>query len=165
MAGTANREPDIDELIFELDCLLGDLKGLGYDMPTMRKFQQETCTLERTAQIQRLQQQIARLQKLKERILQNSTSALGLASASSDDRSTKVLASTSSKDTIVEAQKYCSGTQPVLSDWHPLHQKIEAQKNWHPLHQKIEAQKYCSGTQPVLSDWHLLHQKIEAQKY
>jgi hypothetical protein len=91
MAGTADGEPDVADLTFELDFLLGDLKGLGYDMHNVRVFQQENRALETAAKIPRQQQQIARLQKMKERILQNSTSALRLASAPSEDRSTKVL--------------------------------------------------------------------------
>jgi hypothetical protein len=63
MAGTADGEPDIEDLTFEMDFLLGDLKGLEYDMHNLRVFQQETRALETAAQIPRLQQQIARLKK------------------------------------------------------------------------------------------------------
>jgi hypothetical protein len=74
-----------------MNVLLGDLKGLGYDMIQMHYFLQETRALERADQIPKLLKQIARLQKIKEHIHQNSTSALGLASASSEDRTTKQL--------------------------------------------------------------------------
>jgi hypothetical protein len=60
-------------------------------MNHVQYFLQETRALETAAQIPRLQKQVALLQKIKELIHQNSTSALGLASAPSEDRSTKVL--------------------------------------------------------------------------
>ncbi len=89
MAGTADGETNIDdfreELTCELDVLLGDLKCRGYDMNHMQYFPQETCALETADQIPKLQKQIVRLQKIKERIHQNSTSALGLALAPSED--------------------------------------------------------------------------------
>ena len=95
MAGTADGETDIDDLwedwTREMNVLLGDLNGLGYDMIHMHYFLQETRALETAAQIPRLQKQIASLQKIKERIRLNSTSALGLASAPSEDRTTKQL--------------------------------------------------------------------------
>jgi hypothetical protein len=73
MAGTADGESDIDdlreELTCELDVLLRDLKGLGYDMNHMQYFLQETRALETAAQIPKLQKQFTRLQKIKEHIL------------------------------------------------------------------------------------------------
>jgi hypothetical protein len=46
MAGTADGETDIDELredlTFEIDILLGDLKDLGYDMSHIPDFLKET---------------------------------------------------------------------------------------------------------------------------
>jgi hypothetical protein len=72
MAGTADGETDIDdfreESTCELDVLLGDLKGLGYDMNHRQYFLQETRALETADQIPKLQKQIVRLQKIKERI-------------------------------------------------------------------------------------------------
>jgi hypothetical protein len=58
-------------------------------MNHMQRFLEETRALETASQIPRLQKQITRLQKIKERIHQNSTSAFGLASAPSEDRTTK----------------------------------------------------------------------------
>jgi hypothetical protein len=95
MAGTADGETDIDDLredlACEMDVLLGDLKGLGYDMVHMHYFLRETRALAIADQIPKLQKQIAWLQKIKERIHQNSTSARRLASAPPEDRSTKEL--------------------------------------------------------------------------
>jgi hypothetical protein len=95
MAGTADEETDIDELredlTFEIQILLGDLKGLGYDMSHIPDFLKETRTLAIDIQIPKLRKQIDRMQKIKERIHQNSTSALSLASAPSKDSSSKEL--------------------------------------------------------------------------
>ncbi len=83
MAWTADGETNIDDLREDLTCemnvLLGDLKGLGYDMIHMHYFLQETRALEIADQIPKLRKQIASLQKIKEHIHQKSTSALGLA--------------------------------------------------------------------------------------
>jgi hypothetical protein len=50
MAGTADGEPDIDDLredlAFEIAFLLGDLKVLGYDMNHVQHFLQETRALD-----------------------------------------------------------------------------------------------------------------------
>ena len=110
MAVTADGEANIDDLreesTCEVDVLLGDLKSLGYNIVHMQYFLQETRALEIADQIPKLQKQIASLQKMKERIHQNSTSALGLASAPSDDRSTKELKRTHPENLSVAADEH-----------------------------------------------------------
>ena len=64
MAGTADGETDIDELRedlkFEIEILLGDLEGLGYDMSHVPDFLKETRVLAMDTQIPKLRKQIDR---------------------------------------------------------------------------------------------------------
>ncbi len=93
MAAMADGEADLEDLREDLTCdlnvLLGDLKGLGYDQSQIPAFLNETRA--QPFQIAKLRKQIARMQRIKDSFHQNSTSALSLASAPSEDSSTKKL--------------------------------------------------------------------------
>jgi hypothetical protein len=78
-----------EDLTFEIHVLNRDLKGLGCDLSHIPDFLKETRALATADQIPKPKNQIARMQEMKERIHQNSTSAVRLASAPSEDRSTK----------------------------------------------------------------------------
>ncbi len=95
MAVMAHGEADLEDLRENLTCdlnvLLGDLKGLGYDQSQIPAFLNETRAQPLNIQIAKLRKQIARMQRIKDSFHQNSTSALSLASAPSEDSSTKKL--------------------------------------------------------------------------
>ncbi len=82
MATMADREAVLEDLREDLTCnlnvLLGDLKGLGYDQSQIPAFLNETRAQPLDIKIAKLRKQIARMQRIKDSIHQNSTSALTL---------------------------------------------------------------------------------------
>jgi hypothetical protein len=95
MAAIVDGEADLENLREDLTCdlnvLLGDLKGLRYDQSQIPAFLNETRAQPLDIKITKLRKQIARMQRIKDSIHQNSTSALSLSSALSEDSSTKKL--------------------------------------------------------------------------
>jgi hypothetical protein len=109
-----DKETDIAELREDLTCEIhvfhGDLKGLGYDLTHIPDFLKATRALAIDIHIPKLRKQIASLQKIKECIHQNSISALRLAWAPSEDRSTKALKRAHPKNLSVDAQEQSAAT-------------------------------------------------------
>ena len=93
MAAMADGEADLEDLREDLTCdlnvLLGDLKGLGFDQSQIPAFLNETRAQPLDIQITKLRKQIARMQRIKDSIHQDSTGALSLSLVPSEDSSTK----------------------------------------------------------------------------